>query len=101
MRPDIYFRVYDWMLKKLKLKGAQLLIVAYLFECKHCGHKPKHLDEIANAIGYTRRQLYNSLRALKKKNYVTLIKKGKGGAVKHYYSFNEDVVFELVFPVKK
>ena len=31
MRPSIYFTVHDWMVKKMKLNGTNLLVMAFVY----------------------------------------------------------------------
>ena len=56
-----YFKIYDWMLEDLHLKGAELLVFAYLYMWSENGKECTQTQgQIADKLGIGRRT-YNDV----------------------------------------
>ena len=70
MRPDIYFIVYDWMIKKLKLRGNELLIFSYIYSYSKFKDKPLSVIHISRVLNIPRRTVRDCNRRLMDKKLI-------------------------------
>lgn len=59
-----YFKIYDWMIKELQLRGSELIIYALLYATMERTQREITQKEIVEYIGISRQQVYKILDKL-------------------------------------
>lgn len=63
-----YFTIQDWMIRDFKLKGAELLVFAYLWSWIDSGRDcPERGEEVAAKLGISRRKYYVAIASIVQK----------------------------------
>ena len=71
MNEESSFRVYDWMIHKLHLKGNELLCYALIYkECQEHGSCPMTYKEISNQTGMAFLTVGSVIKSLCKMGYI-------------------------------
>lgn len=94
MKPTDSIRIYRWMIDGLQLKGAELLVYAYIFsEARETFSMSVSISKVQSFLTISKSQSIRSLKVLKKFRYIDVkLHTGK----KSEYSLNlEAIAFAL------
>ena len=69
-----YFNIYGWMIEDLHLRGAELLVFAYLYSWTDKDHYETQ-EQIAKKLGITRQAYISAISRIVKKLYTKNVKK--------------------------
>lgn len=99
LRPNIYFHIKYWMIKKLNLSGSILIAFAYIFDCS-CNQTKVEEEDLINVMGVSDRTARRLLKRLFDKGLVQRKKKRPEIASKYVYWIDVDKVYKQVFKNK-
>lgn len=93
--PTFFFKIYDFMLSELNLKGRELLVYAYIFNQIELNNRCEiSSKEIANSLKKTRNNILADIKKLKEKNLISYSNRSYGTINKYSLILDEKVISE-------